>query len=132
MSRGGDSVVLPGFLVSTPPLPAAGPRPLVPSPGTPGEGYGEGSAANWVVCAFRQSPHPRLSRSTGRGEGEALRQGHANRVTCGRVAADRAAPGHGTTHRAGNHLRPVPTGPGQRPFAPRRPARRAYAQGAGS
>ncbi len=41
---------------------------LAPSPGTPGEGWGEGSAANsQPTPGSRQNPHPALSRSTGRG-----------------------------------------------------------------
>ncbi len=41
--------------------------PLAPSPGTPGEGWGEGSAATVSNSANDQNPHPTLSRITGRG-----------------------------------------------------------------
>ena len=40
---------------------------LAPSPGTPGEGWGEGSASSPNTSANTQNPHPALSRSTGRG-----------------------------------------------------------------
>src|SRR5438552_16922019 len=39
-----------------------------PSPGIPGEGWGEGSFAGSRGSPSRQSPHPTLSQSTGRGE----------------------------------------------------------------
>jgi len=40
---------------------------LTPSPGTPGEGGGEGSAEPPAHLAVGQDPHPAFSRSTGRG-----------------------------------------------------------------
>jgi Flp pilus assembly protein TadD len=39
-----------------------------PSPGTPGEGRGEGSGHSERLPQIRQNPHPTLSRSTGRGK----------------------------------------------------------------
>ncbi len=45
----------------------AGEYALAPSPGTPGEGWGEGSAEITSKSATRQNPHPTLSRNTGRG-----------------------------------------------------------------
>jgi len=41
---------------------------LTPSPGTPGEGWGEGSSAARGGLRSRQKPHPTLSRITGRGK----------------------------------------------------------------
>ncbi len=40
---------------------------LATSPGTPGEGWGEGSASSASNSANHQTPHPTLSRRTGRG-----------------------------------------------------------------
>ncbi len=50
---------------------------LTPSPGTPGEGGGEGSAALANRSTSQQNPHPALSRSTGRGFSQA---GLENRI----------------------------------------------------
>src|SRR5205814_1631280 len=40
---------------------------LSPSPGTPGEGRGEGSSSTGNISHSQESPHPALSRSTERG-----------------------------------------------------------------
>jgi 23S rRNA pseudouridine1911/1915/1917 synthase len=44
-----------------------GEQPDTPSPGTPGEGWGEGSAGTEDRSRSHKNPHPAVSRSTGKG-----------------------------------------------------------------
>src|SRR2546421_11409471 len=59
-------------------------RALLPSPGTPGEGRGEGSLESRSVSRITftaQNPHPALSRSTGRGKiRRVVLSGHRRRL----------------------------------------------------
>src|SRR5438552_1376755 len=60
---------------------------ISPSPGTPGEGWGEGSVSTGRMLQIQMNPHPALSQSTGRGNKKNLSRRTFVKTTAALAAA---------------------------------------------